>query len=86
MIDGHCVISPFVRGVHATLNGQDSPALRAVLDFSRSPIPGLMKVGTWLSRGQRAYVVAHRRPALVLRMTGLRYDVVVLDHICGRPR
>jgi hypothetical protein len=46
-------------------------------------IPGLVKTGTWHSRGRRAYVIARRRPALVLRMTGFRYDLGVLDHPQG---
>jgi hypothetical protein len=31
LIDGHCVISPFVLSVHCTLDGEDSPTLRTVL-------------------------------------------------------
>ncbi|MGW1878731.1 hypothetical protein [Streptomyces sp. NPDC001975] len=38
LIDRHCVISPFVLSVHCTLDGQDSPALRAVLE-SDGPQP-----------------------------------------------
>jgi hypothetical protein len=43
-------------------------------------IPWLVKTGTWHSRGRRMYVIARRRPAIVLHVSGLPYDVVVLDH------
>lgn len=31
LVDGHCVVSPFMSRVGITLNGQDSPAVRALL-------------------------------------------------------
>ncbi|MFE5036922.1 hypothetical protein [Streptomyces sp. NPDC056683] len=41
LIDGHCVISPFALSVHCTLDGQDSPTLRAVLESGPQPVHGV---------------------------------------------
>lgn len=41
LIDGHCVISPFVHTVHCTLDGQDSPALRTVREDEPQPVHGV---------------------------------------------
>ncbi|MGW3635967.1 hypothetical protein ACWD7F_38720 [Streptomyces sp. NPDC005122] len=41
LIDGHCVISPFVLRVHCTLDGQDSPTLRTVLEDEPQPVHGV---------------------------------------------
>ncbi|MFD6192105.1 MULTISPECIES: hypothetical protein [unclassified Streptomyces] len=41
LIEGHCAISPFVLRVHCTLDGQDSPTLRAVLENGPQPVHGV---------------------------------------------
>ncbi|MDX3832771.1 hypothetical protein [Streptomyces europaeiscabiei] len=40
LIDGHCAASPFLTRISCTLNGQDSPALRALLAGEPRPIRG----------------------------------------------
>ena len=43
-------------------------------------VPGYRKIGTWRRRHGRSLVVARRgRPALRVRLTGQRYDELLLD-------
>ena len=48
----------------------------------RSPglsLPGLVKAGTWRSRGRREFVAVNRRqPALRIALCGQRYDSVLV--------
>ncbi|WP_328351748.1 hypothetical protein OG800_07915 [Streptomyces sp. NBC_00445] len=41
LIDGHCAVSPFLPRISCTLNGQDSPALRALLAGGPRPVRGV---------------------------------------------
>jgi hypothetical protein len=42
-------------------------------------LPGVMKVGTWRSREGTTFAVCHRqRPAIVLHLSGAKYDRVVV--------
>ncbi|MEU6775996.1 hypothetical protein [Streptomyces sp. NPDC046759] len=43
LIDGHCVISPFVLSVHCTLDGHDSPTLRTLLESGPQPVHGVCR-------------------------------------------
>jgi hypothetical protein len=44
-----------------------------------SGLPGAFKVGTWRGDGKTTFAVCHgRRPAVVLELTGQRYDRVVV--------
>jgi hypothetical protein len=44
-------------------------------------IPGRRKVGTWRGRGVRRFVDVRRgQPALRLRLTGQRYDELLIGH------
>jgi hypothetical protein len=42
-------------------------------------LPGALKVGTWVGEGKRTFAVCHgSSPAVVLELTGERYDRVVV--------
>src|SRR5579859_448178 len=46
-------------------------------------LPGVIMVGTWRDQGTVTFAVCHgRRPAVVLELTGQRYDriVVTVEH------
>lgn len=65
----------------------ESDGLRAVHGL-RAPglgLPGSRKVGTWRGRGTRTLVsVRRRQPALVVRLSGQRYDALVIG--CEKPQ
>jgi hypothetical protein len=61
-----------VRAVH----GLRSPGLS---------LPGVRRIGTWRGRGVRTLVsVTRRQPALVVRLSGQRYDGLVIG--CAKPQ
>jgi len=48
-------------------------------------VPGSRKVGTWRGRGTKTLVsVRRRQPALVVRLSGQRYDGLVIG--CEKPQ
>ncbi len=58
------------------------PSGLAALRGLRSPglgLPGVRAIGTWRARGEKSYVSVRRNePALRLRLTGSRYDTVLV--------
>ncbi|MGY1753730.1 hypothetical protein [Blastococcus sp. SYSU D01042] len=43
-------------------------------------LPGVRAIGTWRARGEKSYVSVRRhQPALRLRLTGQRYDTVLIS-------
>lgn len=42
-------------------------------------MPGVAAIGTWRGKGRKEYVVARRRPALRIELTGQPYAALVLD-------
>lgn len=58
------------------------PSGLAALRGWRAPglgLPGVRAIGTWRARGEKSYVSVRRgEPALRLRLTGQRYDTVLL--------
>ena len=59
------------------------PSGLAVLRGLRAPglgLPGVRAIGTWRARGEKSYVSVRRdQPALRLRLTGQRYDTVLIS-------
>jgi hypothetical protein len=65
-----------ITGYWAVPNGLDEvPGFK----LAGAGLPGDLKVGTWIGNGKRTFAVCHGpNPAVVLELTGERYDRVVV--------
>jgi hypothetical protein len=66
----------------AVTSAEAVPSGLAALRGLRAPglgLPGVRAIGTWRARGEKSYVSVRRNePALRLRLTGCRYDTVLI--------
>lgn len=67
----------------AIASAEAVPSGPAALRGLRAPglgLPGIRSIGTWRRRGEKSYISVRRnQPALRVRLTGQRYDTVLVS-------